>query len=139
MMFADLLEVANGVWALLALWLSIFMVYHLMIVRMQRRIKWSRFITGLPLSMQVAIGTLVISVAVFMTRIVIWWARYRHGGDLDLLMPETRVYLSGTALGIVGFLCILRAVSQPIFGHWPWVGALVSAVLYLGWWGWKFM
>jgi hypothetical protein len=139
MNFADALEAANGVWALLALWLSVFMVYHLVVVRMQRRIKWKRFITGLPLSMQVAVGTLVIALAVFMTRVVIWWARYRHNGELDLMMPETRIYLSGTALGAVGFLCILRAVSRPVFGHWPWAAALASSAAYLVWWGWKFI
>lgn len=139
MNFGAVLEAGNGAWAILALWLSIFMFYHVAAVWMQRGISWRRLITGLPLSMQVAVGTLVVAVAVCETRGALWWSRYQHNGDLDPLMPESWLYLSGTALGIVGFLCILRAVSQPIFGQWPWVAALCSTAAYLALWGSKFV
>ena len=71
--------------------------------------------------------------AVFLTRAVLWWSRYSTDGG-DLLMPHSAIYAGGTALGIIGFLCILRSVSQPTFGHWPWVGALMSSAAYLIWW-----
>jgi hypothetical protein len=136
MTFGDLLEAGNGVWAVLSFWLSMFMLYHVLIIRVQRRITWAQLLLNfkLPLSMQVAVGTLTVAAAIFMTRVVLWYARYRHSGDLDLLMPESGVYLVGTLLGIVGILFILRSVSQPTFGHWPWVGALTSATVYIAWW-----
>jgi hypothetical protein len=134
--FGDLLEAGNGVWAVLALWLSIFMAFHVLMVRVQRHIKWHRLLFNfhLPLSIQIAIGTLAVSVSIAMTRAVLWWSRYKHDGHLDLLMPESGFYLAGTVLGIVGFLCILRTVSQPVFGQWPWVGATLSAGAYVLWW-----
>lgn len=134
--FRDLLETGNGVWAVLAFWLSAFMVFHVLMVRAQRRIPWRKMLFNfhLPLSMQMALGVLAVAFSVFLTRVILWWVRYRHPGDLDLLTPESWMYSLGTVLGIVGFLCILRTVSQPTFGHWPWVGALLSTATYTCWW-----
>jgi hypothetical protein len=136
MTFGDLLEGGNGLWAVVALWLSVFMVYHVLIVRMQRQIPWRKMLFNfkVPLSIQVALGILAVAVAIFSTRYVLWSARYFHSIDGDLMMPHSAVYAAGTALGIVGFLCILRSVSQPTFGHWPWVGALISITVYAIWW-----
>jgi len=140
MTFGDLLEGSNGVWAILAGWLTAFMVFHIAVIRVQRGIPWTQllFNFSLPLSVQMALGMLAVAFAVFLTRIVLWWARYLHSGDIDLLMPHNAIYWFGTMLGIVGFLCILRTVSQPTFGHWTWIGALVSSAAYLVWWAWKF-
>jgi hypothetical protein len=140
MTFGDVLEVGNGVWAVLAGWLTAFMIYHVLVIRVQRGIDWHRlfFNFNLPLSMQMALGMLAVAFAVFLTRLVLWWARYLHSGDIDLLMPQNVFYLSGTLLGIVGFLCIIRTVSHPTLGHWPWVCALVSSMAYLAWWSIKF-
>lgn len=136
MTFGDLLEGGNGVWAVLALWLSCFMLFHILVVRVQRGISWWRLLFNfkLQLSMQVAMGTFAVAVAIAMTRSVLWWARYSNTGDINFLMPHALIYWFGTMIGIVGFLCILRSVSQPTFGHWPWVGALTSSAAYLIWW-----
>ncbi len=132
--FGDFLEAGNGLWAILALWLAVFLVFHILVVRVQRKVNWARFFFKLPLSMQLAMGLLGAAGAVFMTRAVLWWSRYKHAGDLDLLMPEVWVYGAGIGLGIVSFLCILRTVSHPAFGHWPWLAALASCFVYGGWW-----
>ena len=135
---SDLLEAGNGVWAIVTFWLSIFLIYHIGIVRLQRRVKWRRFFTGLPLSMQIAVGMLAAASAVCLTRFVVWFARWRGGGPVEMAMLETWFFLGGIGLGVVGFLCVLRAVSFPAFGHWPWVGALASMAIYLVWWGSRF-
>lgn len=141
MTFADVLEAGNGVWAILAAWLTAFMVFHVLVIRVQRKIRWPRllFNFSLPLSVQMALGVLAVAGAVFATRAVLWWVRHIHAGNMDQWMPESAVYAGGTALGIVGFLCILRTISQPTFGHWPWVGALASVTVYLVWWGSSFI
>ena len=131
-----LLEVANGVWAILALWLTAFMIYHIVLVLMQRHIGWRRVLLNfdLPISVQLAFGVLVISIAVLVTRGIIWLTRIRTGGNVDAIVAQSGLYLFGTALGVAGFLSILRTISQPTFGHWPWVGALISSGAYLVWW-----
>lgn len=136
MTFGDLLEGGNGLWAIAAGWLTIFMIYHVVVVRAQRRIPWKNlfFNFKINLSIQVALGTLAVAVAIFLTRAVLWSARHFPETNTDLLMPHSLVYAAGTALGIVGFLCILRSVSQPAFGHWPWAGALASSAVYVAWW-----
>lgn len=135
MRFGDILEGGNGLWAVVALWLSGFMIYHVLVVRSQRGIPWRKmfFNFNIHLSVQIALGTLAVAVAIFTTRIVLWSARH-YQTEVDFMRSESLVYAGGTALGIIGFLCILRSVSQPTFGHWPWVGALVSSAVYLAWW-----
>jgi hypothetical protein len=136
MTFGDLLEGGNGLWAIVALWLSVFMIYHVLVVRSQRGIPWHKMLFNfkIHLSVQIALGTLAVAGAIFLTRAVLWQVRHFPEPQIDLLMPHSAIYAMGTALGIIGFLCILRSVSQPTFGHWPWVGALVSSGVYLVWW-----
>jgi hypothetical protein len=137
--FGDVLEVSNGVWAIIALWLSVFLLYHLLTVRYQRKIIWGRFILGrMPLSMQIAVGVLVISVSIFVTRGIISWSRFKNGGNLDLQVTETGFYFAGVLMGIIGFLCVLRTVSNPTFGKWPWMAAIVSALVYISTWALRF-
>lgn len=140
MTLSDFLEAGNGVWAILAGWLTAFMVFHIVAIRAQRGIDWHKllFNFSLPLSVQMALGMLAVALAIFMTRLILWWARHVHAGNVDLMMPHSPIYWGGTMIGIIGFLCILRTVSQPTFGHWPWVGALVSTMAYLAWWSWNF-
>ena len=136
MNFSAVLEAANGVWAILALWLTAFMIYHILKIRAQRRISWRRVLLdfSLPLSVQLAFGVLVVAVAVLVTRGLIWFARIQNGGNVDAIIAQSGSYLFGTALGVAGFLSILRTISQPTFGHWPWIGALASSGVYLAWW-----
>lgn len=126
-------EMANGVWAILALWLSIFLTHHLVTVWRQRRLPWTRFVK-LPLSMQLAIGMLVVTLAILITRSIVWWQRFTHDGVLNDRATATATFLVGTGIGIVGLLCILRTVSRPLLGHWPWLSALASVAVYFLWW-----
>lgn len=136
MSFSSVLEATNGVWAILAFWLTAFMIYHIILVLMQRHIGWRRVLLNfdLPISVQLAFGVLVISAAVLITRGIIWLTRIKNGGNVDAIVAQSGAYLFGTALGVAGFLSILRTISQPAFGHWPWVGALASSGVYLLWW-----
>lgn len=129
----DALEMGNGVWALLALWLFVFMAFHLWVVGKMHwvEIKNRQF----PLSVQLAIGVIVIAGAILHTRGTIWYLRYTHGGILTMQDFETVWFLLGVFGGCVGFLCILRAVTKPMLGHWPWLSALASVTAYLLWWG----
>lgn len=126
-------EMANGVWAILALWLFIFLTHHLVIVWKQRRLPLTKFVS-LPLSMQLAFGMLIVALAIFITRSIVWWQRYSHDGVLNDQATTTLTFLLGTGVGIVGLLCILRTVSKPIHGHWPWLSALASVTVYFLWW-----
>lgn len=132
----NILEAGNGVWALTALWLTVFLIYHLLIVRMQRKIKWTK-ILQLPLSMQLALGMLVVSISILTTRGIIWYSRYTNNSTFAPQATDTTVYVLGTILGVIGFLCILRTVTRPILGHWPWVGSLLTSGAYLIWWALK--
>lgn len=129
----NILEAGNGVWALTALWLTIFLIYHLLVIRVQRKIKWSKLFQ-LPLSMQLAIGMLVVSISILITRGIIWYSRYTNDGAFLPQATETVIYVLGTVLGVLGFLSILRTVTRPVLGHWPWIGSLLSSGVYLIWW-----
>lgn len=125
------LEIANGVWTIVSAYLVVFLVYHLIKVGRQRRV-WRRW-GSLPLSIQLAIGVLIGSCGVVVTRSVTWWSRYSNGGYIELRNFDTAGYWFGTILGVVGFMCILRVSTKPMLGHAPWIAALISCGAYVLW------
>lgn len=138
MKWHDILEMGNGVWAVTALCLTVFLTQHLVKVVFFRRPKRGLF--DQPSSVQLAIGVYVVGIAILITRGIIWWARYLSGGPLlDLELRFTDLYSFGVALGIVGFLCIIRVVTRPVFGHWPWMLTLAAVGIYILFWAHKFM
>lgn len=138
MKWQNILEMGNGVWAIVALWLIIFLTYHLLKVFFLR---WPRRgIFDQPQSVKLAVGVYVVAWAILITRGVIWWGRSSNGGKLtDLEANGVNIYTAGVALGIVGFLCILRTVTRPNFGHWPWLAALFTVFIYIVNWGHHFI
>lgn len=126
-------EMSNGVWAILAFWLSIFLTHHLVMVWRSHHFRWKSFI-NLPLSMQLAIGMLVVTIAILINQTAVWYARHTNFGVFSEQASSSVIFLVGKTVGIVGLLCILRTVSKPALGNWPWLSALASVGVYLIWW-----
>lgn len=123
-----LLEVSNGEWLIVCTSLSLFLIYHLVRVGSQRRIGWRRWLWNLPLSMQLAVGVLIISLGVGTRSALIWWGRFKYGAPLQGI--NEWMLLWGTLLAILGFMCVLRVITRPVFGHWPWVATLLAMAGY---------
>lgn len=132
MEWRHVLEIGNGLWTIVSVYLVIFLAWHLFIVGAQRRIKVMGWL-NLPLSMQLAVGTWIACGGVLITRAVVWGARYTNDGFLQLENGETALFALGILVGLVGFLCILRVTTKPMLGHWPWVSCLTCCAFYLLW------
>lgn len=127
-----LLEVGNGELAIMTGWLSVFLVYHVVKVGSQRG-AWSlRAWRKLPQSMQLAISFLAVTLAAFITAVVIWSSRYTNG-ILVVRGIDSIVISVARILSVIGFLCALRVVTRPMRGQWPWLGAIGCGLAYLAW------
>lgn len=126
------LEIANGLWMIIAFWLIVFLAYHIIVVGKQRHIHGKKWI-DLPLSMQLAVAVWFSSVGICTTRIIIWWSRFQNDGYVEMQSFDTFGFLIGTMIGLAGFLCLLRVVTRPMLGDWPWTSALTCCALYILW------
>lgn len=128
-----LLELGNGVLAIVTGWLVVFLVYHVLKVGTQRRV-WSwRGWKRLPQALQLAVSFLAVTVATFLVALIIWLARYRNESYLIVEGVDTITVSLARVLSVGGFLCALRVVTRPMRRQWPWIGAMASCVLYLAW------
>lgn len=125
------LEMANGVWTIVSIWLVIFLAYHLHRVGIYRRGFDSRDDDNG--SLQLAIGIWIVAIGVLVTRMVVWASRFSNDGFIELKQLETTSFVCGTIIGLIGFLCILRIVTKQMMGDWPWISALVCCTIYVGW------
>jgi|SRR5579859_2052551 len=124
-----LLEVGNGLWAIVSAYLVVFLAYHLIVVAGQRKVAWREW----PLSMQLAAGVWIAVFGVLTTRSVVWSSRYANDSYLLLTPLGSVVFGLGVFAGLVGFLCILRVATKPMLGHWPWISCLICCSFYLLW------
>jgi archaellum biogenesis protein FlaJ (TadC family) len=132
----QLLELGNGEWAIVCISLTFFLIYHLIAVGRMRRIGWRRWICKLPLSMQLAQAFLVVTAFLAYRSASLWYDRATHGGQLTNLNEVS--LLIGTAGATVGFMCVLRVVTKPVLGHWPWMITLGAMLAYLAAWALRY-
>lgn len=128
-----LLEVGNGLLAIVTGWLFIFLVYHIIKVGSMRRV-WSwRAWPQLPQALQLATAFLAVSGATFLIAAVIWSARYRNGAYLVASGWDSIIISVGRIFSIAGFLCALRVATRPMTYQWPLIGAMACGAVYAGW------
>jgi hypothetical protein len=127
-----LLEMANGLWTIILFYIVVFLAYHLVKVGVQRRLFWRGWIHQ-PTSVQLAVGVWVASIGVLGTRYVTWYSRYENDGHISMTSFDTGSFVLCTVIGAAGFMCILRVITKPVLGHWPWVTAMLWCLIYLAW------
>src|SRR5262245_55283610 len=116
------------------IWVSGFLIYNLSIISAQRRVSPKQWLFKLPLSMQLAVGMLILSVGTLIRSASIWIDRALSDGALSSLSWTGVGLLAGAFIAVCGFMCILRVVSKPVLGHWPWVSAVAAMLIYIAVW-----
>ena len=92
-----------------------------------RGYSWRTIFVGLP----PAIGLLLIlffeKIGTLMTRATIWAWRAGTGGTLPFTDTQTAFLLAGATFTAIGILFLIRVLSRPRLGEWPWMGAGIIA------------
>lgn len=120
------LEVINGDWGLLAFILMLMCAFYLgheMIARhltIWRTGQWTQ-------GMRVATAIMAMSLGVCTTRVVIFgWRHFYAGAEFSHV--QAGLLICGAAIGTVGFICAIREISEPLYGHWPWLISMALLV-----------
>lgn len=129
----QLLELGNGLWTIVCFSLTIFLTYHIIKVASLRKIMQRRRWLKPPASLQMAIGFLVATFGILVRCAPIWLDRALHGGVLSEGADRASLVV-GTAIAVVGFMCVLRVATRPMVGHWPWVMTSVVMAAYVVIW-----
>lgn len=118
-------EELNGIWAISALSLIVICSLYLKHELSARHILPFGDRTRLTDGIKIAIATLTMSTGVFIRSGEAW--RWRvFGGDLDQIH-----LMVGGIIGVIGFLCLIREKSAPLFGRGPWMITLGLIVIFL--------
>jgi hypothetical protein len=133
----EVYEVLSGLCAITLIWLSVFLSYHLVIVGSQRQI-WRRW-RKLPLSIHLAGAILVIACSSAVMNFVMWLSRFTNNSVLTFRDIDSIVFISATVVFLIGCLWVLRVITRPMLGPWPWWGATGTAAVYLSWSVWRFL
>jgi len=130
-----ILEIQNGDWGIAAAALAVicgFYLAHETVARKAWGWTWrQRWTQGMRNA--VAIGTMAMGVAI---RSAAAWAWRNSGGDLKDL-SQTWLLIGGV-IAVVGFLCVIREISKPLYGNAPWLWTLAAMVVFtlFSAWGW---
>lgn len=115
-----LLELLNGIWAICSLALTLLCAAYLrheVIARQQcwraRKLRWSkRFTRG----MRVATAVMAISAGICLRTSLVFFLRFNNA---DMTEMNADWLLLATAVGVIGFLCAIREMSN-LFSNVPW-------------------
>lgn len=118
------LELLNGNWAIAAAALMLICAVYLWHEFRARRILPFGERRRLTDGIKIAIAVLTMSLGILIRSAETW--RWRvFGGDLD------HGWLSvGGFIAVVGFLCLIREKSRPLFGTGPWAWTLVAMLAF---------
>lgn len=111
------LEILNGNWAVAAFCLGVacwIYIVHEWRSRPSRRVRWETWTLG----MRTATWTSMIAAGVWITRFSIYVWDHEGGRFSDL---QWALLVSGGLIGTVGFLGLIREISENLLGNLPWI------------------
>lgn len=127
-----ILEQVNGVISLLTLSLLGFLTFYLWDWLNYRRTTPARAIArGLPLAIALASLLLLDKLGTLVVRATVWSWRTSTEGKVPFTETETIFLLLGASIISASLLLLVRLLTRPRFGDWPWVASPVVAAVYV--------
>lgn len=124
------LELLNGsaviLGTFLLVWLSFYIIDR---YREEQMTMWS-ILCGVSGSISLAIYLYIEQTGIILTRAVIWNWRVA-GARYPLSHIQDLFFAFGGFLISLGILLIIRLLSRPRFGEWPWVVAAITTFSYI--------
>jgi hypothetical protein len=125
------LKVINGAITLLTISLLIFMTFYIVNAFKRRRLSWRNLWFGLPISVSLAFIIYIDKLGALITRLVVWTWRNKGGDSSPFNTPETWWLFIGALVTGLGMLLMIRLLSRPRFGDWPWLASAAITTLYV--------
>lgn len=132
-----ILELVNGTWGIASASLAVICAIYLLHEGVAYRIlkRGGRARITRPMRVMLGVLTLAVGVAVRSLEVTAWRMRSGELADLSQFW-----LIFGSCIALVGFLCLIREISQPLYGAGPWAWTLAAMALYtLGWSIWRFV
>lgn len=125
-----LLELFNGGFVLLEGVFLLWAVRYLWIEGRRRDLRFIDYFGRLPPSMGLVVAVIVFDFSSWLRSLVIWnWRRFYAAGT-PALWHQHALIVAG-AIGIIGALCKIRAVTKPDYGNEPWLFCLGLIAVYV--------
>lgn len=123
------LQVANGAIAMLTFFLLFFLFVYLHYDIRRDGFKFKTFF------LMSTAASLVVTIAIeklgtFFTRLAVWIWR-GHGGVDAFSTTENALFVLGAMLTAFGLVLMIRVLSRPRFGDWPWMFSVTMAAIYV--------
>ena len=134
------LEQVNGSVWLLTLFFLCWCSHYIWQYVVYRGMGWRAVFIGLPPAVGLVFIFYVEKVGTLLTRAVIWlgWPNITVG---SLTSAQSIILFTGSGMTGVGLVLLIRMLSRPQFGEWPWMASvgvsgayvLISSIVHL--WG----
>lgn len=124
-----ILEVTNGVVAILVFCLLVWLAEHLRWELRYRSLTWKMVLFGLP-SVAIAAALFFEKLGTLTSRTVVFVWRM-SGGNGPFSELENSLLIVGSFLTASGLLWMIAILSRPRFGEWPWRASAALAASYV--------
>jgi hypothetical protein len=122
------LEIINGSISILTFFLLFFLVVYL-ISDLKREGFSVKVFFLMSTAVSLVVALFVEKLGALTTRTVIWIWR-AHGGNLPFSTLEDILLVVGAVFTAAGLVMMIRVLSRPRFGEWPWIVSSVAALDY---------
>lgn len=127
-----ILEQLSGVASVLTFCLLVFLTFYLWDwLSYKHRSGWDALLIGLPPAIALAAILYLNEVGALMTRMVAWVWRAFYGGSVPLTSVQLGFIIGGTVISSTAILLMIRLLTMPRLGNWPWIASAISAAVYL--------
>lgn len=125
-----ILELSNGCNSIITAFLLLFLTSYLFTGISRKGLRW-RLLFMVPTALALGIAMYVEKVGTLVTRSGIWVWRLTTQGELPFTSVQTAFLILGSLITTVGLLMLLRILSRPRYGDWPWSIALSTVLIYV--------
>lgn len=126
----SLLELTNGAWSVLGAFLLFALIRYLLIEHKTRHLSQRDWLAGLPISMQLAVGILVVIAGLTLNSFVLSiWRATTGGGPLQV--PYATMVGIGRGVVCLGMLCLIRVITRPHYGNRIWMASTAAVFIYI--------
>lgn len=126
------LEQVNAAAALLTFSLLVFLTFYLWDwLRYKGRTPFRALLIGLPPAIALAAILYLDKIGTMMNRMVIWVWRAFKGGAVPFNNIEMGFLLGSAVLTSLAMLLMIRLLTRPRFGDWPWLASASVTCIYL--------